>query len=68
MVTFDRDFGELAARGAKKAAGGIMLLRFVPADAAQVTEVVVQLLSRADVVWMNHVSVVTLTHVRQRPL
>lgn len=39
VLTFDRDFGELAARRGPGAAGGILLLRFVPRSAEDVTRI-----------------------------
>jgi predicted nuclease of predicted toxin-antitoxin system len=67
IITFDHDFGELAIRRERRPAAGVLLLRFTPAKAEDVTELVAALLSRADVVWRERLSVVDGTHVRQRP-
>jgi len=68
VLTFDHDFGELAARRGHAAPGGILLLRFAPRDAEDVTAVVVGLLARAGIVWDRHLSVADRTHLRQRAL
>jgi predicted nuclease of predicted toxin-antitoxin system len=68
VVTFDKDFGELLARGKDRPTAGVILLRFVPARAADVTELLVDLLSRSAVTWRDHLSVVDDKHIRRRPL
>lgn len=68
LITFDRDFGELAARWRQKAAGGILLVRLRPADAAEVTTILTDLLGQAEIEWVNRISVVDRTHLRQRRL
>ena len=68
LITFDRDFGELAVRWRRRAAGGVMLLRFVPRSPDEVGDLLVGLLARTDVVWSERFSVVDRRHVRQRPL
>ncbi len=68
VVTFDRDFGDLIVRGTQRPEAGVLLLRFVPKSAAEVTELLVALLARSDVTWRAHVSVFDGRHVRQRPL
>ena len=68
VVTFDRDFGELAARRGHTAAGGILLLRFVPRTAEDITTTLVALLANPDVVWPGRLSVLDRVHLRQRPL
>jgi predicted nuclease of predicted toxin-antitoxin system len=66
ILTFDRDFGELAVRGPKKPRAGVLLLRITPKDAAAVTTLVQDLFSRTDVLWRDRISVVDEVHVRQR--
>ena len=68
IVTFDRDFGELVTRGPQRPAAGVLLLRFVPKRATEVTELLLAVLSRQDITWRNHLSVVDHLHIRQRPL
>ena len=68
LITFDRDFGDLAVRQSRAAAGGIILLRLVPKSAGEVSTLLTELLSRTDVKWAGRLSVVDREHVRQRPL
>lgn len=67
IVTFDRDFGELAVRGVHRPRAGVLLLRLIPKHADEVTHLLVPLLGRADLAWREHVSVVDGKHLRQRP-
>ena len=66
ILTFDRDFGELAVRGPTKPKAGVLLLRIIPKDANEVTTLVLDLLARADIQWRDRISVVDNVHVRQR--
>jgi predicted nuclease of predicted toxin-antitoxin system len=68
IVTFDRDFGEHAVHGVAKGVPGVILLRFVPTSAEQVSALLLELFGRADLTWAGYLSVIDLTHVRQRPL
>ncbi len=68
ILTFDTDFGELVVREGNRPKAGVMLLRLVPGSAAEVTELLLDLLSRSGVTWRNHLSVVDDKHIRQRPL
>ena len=68
ILTFDTDFGELVVRSAHRPQAGVMLLRLVPSGAAEVTELLVDLLARPEVTWHGHLSVVDREHIRQRPL
>lgn len=68
IVTFDRDFGEFATRGPGRPGAGILLLRFAPKSAAEVTELLLAVLNRQEIIWRNHVSVVDRLHIRQRQL
>ncbi len=67
LLTFDRDFGALTATG-PTSAPGVVLLRFTPTAPDALAEFLVTLLARADVAWWDHLSVVTLDHIRQRTL
>lgn len=66
-LTFDKDFGELAAATALPAGCGVLLLRLQPrVSAAFVMETVAILESRAD--WAGHFSVLEPGRIRMRPL
>ncbi len=49
IVTFDRDFGELAVRRPNRPAAGVLLLRISPKSANQVTRLLLDLLRQSDV-------------------
>jgi predicted nuclease of predicted toxin-antitoxin system len=68
IVTFDRDFGELAVRGPRRPQAGVLLLRLTPQNPDEITTLLVALLGRPDLTWRNHLSVVDGLHVRQRPI
>lgn len=68
LITFDRDFGELAVRLRRGAAGAVILLRFVPRRPEEVTGLLIKLMARTDLVWSERFSVVDRRHIRQRPL
>jgi predicted nuclease of predicted toxin-antitoxin system len=68
ILTFDRDFGELAVRDPGRQPDGVVLLRFIPSDAAAATRVVLELFGRSDLVLEGFLSVVEARHIRQRPL
>ncbi|MEP6620799.1 MAG: DUF5615 family PIN-like protein [bacterium] len=68
LITFDRDFGELAVRLRRGAAGGVILLRFVPNRPDEVAELLIGLRARTDLVWSERFSVIDRRHIRQRPL
>jgi predicted nuclease of predicted toxin-antitoxin system len=67
LLTFDKDFGELAWRERLPAACGVVLFRFpMPAPTA-VGRVIVDIMNaRAD--WPGHFSVVEVDRIRMRPL
>jgi predicted nuclease of predicted toxin-antitoxin system len=66
LLTFDKDFGELAFRRGLPAASGIILLR-IPLPSSGFGEHLVRLLeSRHD--WAGHFSVVTDDRIRMVPL
>jgi len=67
LVTFDKDFGELAFRLGLPAASGIILFRLEARSSAHVTTVVLAAVeSRQD--WAGHFSVVEDDRIRMTPL
>ncbi len=67
VVTFDKDFGELAFRWGLPASSGVILFRIEPHSPAEATEVIAgALLSRSD--WAGHFSVVEQERIRMTPL
>lgn len=64
LITFDRDFGELATRRGQAAPGGILLLRFVPRNAEEVSALIVGLLARSGIEWAQPLTVLDRTHLR----
>lgn len=67
VVTFDKDFGELAFRFLVPAACGVVLFRLPPVPPARLTEIVVTALtSRND--WVGYFAVVELDRIRIKPL
>ena len=67
LVTFDKDFGELAFRSKLPAASGVILFRISAPSSRHVASAVVQALaSRAD--WSSHFSVVDDHRIRMTPL
>src|SRR5262249_41782991 len=66
LLTFDKDFGELAWRARLPAACGVVLFRFSVPSPADVGRVITQILdSRPD--WAGHFSVVQADRIRMRP-
>ncbi len=67
LLTFDKDFGELAFSGGLTSAAGVVLFRLQPTSPDYlVTRVVETLASRDD--WSGHFSVVEDDRIRMRPL
>jgi predicted nuclease of predicted toxin-antitoxin system len=67
LLTFDKDFGELAFRAQLPAKSGIILFRISTPSSVEVAEVVTNILnSRTD--WSGHFSVITDRRIRMRPL
>lgn len=67
LITFDKDFGELAFRFGLQAAAGVILFRIAPGSATRIAQVAVAALeSRTD--WANHFSVVEDDRIRMTPL
>lgn len=67
LITFDKDFGELAFHSKLPASSGIVLFRISAPSSAHVAQVVVAALeSRTD--WANHFAVVEDGRIRMTPL
>jgi len=67
LITFDKDFGELAFRSRLPASSGIILFRISPPSSAHVARVATTALnSRTD--WVGHFAVVEDTRIRMTPL
>jgi len=67
LITFDKDFGELAFRSRMPASNGIVLFRISAPSAKHVAEVITGVLnSRED--WAGHFSVVDDRRVRMARL
>lgn len=67
LITFDKDFGELAFRSKLPASSGVILFRINAPSAKYVAEVVARILdSRED--WAGHFSVVDNRRVRMTRL
>lgn len=67
LLTFDKDFGELAFRAGFPATSGVILFRILPRSPGSVARVAVAALNdRLD--WDGHFSVVTEDRIRMTPL
>lgn len=67
LLTFDKDFGELAWRAGLPAASGVVLFRLRMPPAAQIGSLLCRLvMARQD--WAGHFAVVEAGRVRMRPL
>ena len=67
LLTFDKDFGELAFRAGLPASSGVVLFRIAPISPAHIADVAVAVLeSRND--WAGHFSVIEESRVRMTPL
>ncbi|MDB4305960.1 DUF5615 family PIN-like protein [bacterium] len=67
IITFDKDFGELAVTGQGENPPGVILLRTSKRSPEYVAETVERILDgRGD--WADHLTVVDDTHVRMRPI
>jgi len=69
VVTFDKDFGELAFRWGLPASCGVILFRLRTQSPDYVRNRVVEILAaRADADWLGHFFVVEEYRIRVRPL
>ena len=67
LITFDKDFGELAFRAKLPSSSGIILFRISAPSSAHVARIAVAALeSRTD--WAGHFAVVENTRIRMTPL
>lgn len=67
VITFDKDFGDLAFRWGLPASSGIILFRVKTQDSAQATALILKALSsRSD--WKGHFSVVEIDRIRMKLL
>ena len=67
LLTFDKDFGELAFRRGLPATCGIVLFRITPTSGPEAArKVSAALVSRTD--WPGHFSVIDERRIRMRPL
>ncbi|NBB75118.1 MAG: hypothetical protein GVY35_15825 [Bacteroidetes bacterium] len=67
ILTFDKDFGELAFRTRLPTSCGVILLRFTPSAPTTVTDLVIRAL-RSRHEWTGRFTVVEETRIRTRPL
>jgi len=67
VVTFDKDFGELAFRSKLPAQSGVILFRITPVSPQYITQVAVQALASQNN-WAGHFSVVEDDRIRMTPL
>jgi predicted nuclease of predicted toxin-antitoxin system len=68
VVTFDRDFGRLIYGGGAPMPAGVVLFRFVPAVPEEPGALLLELLSRGELILEARFSVVDRERIRQRPL
>ena len=67
VLTFDKDFGDLAFRAHLPASAGIVLVRLRPGSSVDLSRVLVAALrSRSD--WPGHFAVIQATRIRIRPV
>jgi predicted nuclease of predicted toxin-antitoxin system len=67
LLTFDKDFGELAFHAGLPATSAVVLLRIAPLSPGQVATLTITVLeSRSD--WAGHFSVIEETRIRMTPL
>jgi predicted nuclease of predicted toxin-antitoxin system len=67
LLTFDKDFGELAFRRGLPAECGVVLFRLVPQTPAEVARIAAAAI-RSPRTWAGHFSVVTRQRIRMTPL
>ncbi len=67
LITFDKDFGELAFHSGLPASSGIILFRISPASPSHIAQKAISALeSRRD--WAGHFSVIEENRIRMTPL
>ena len=67
LITFDKDFGELAFRANLTAECGIVLFRVWPQDPTEMADLAIRSIPcRSD--WAGHFSVITREKIRMRPI
>jgi predicted nuclease of predicted toxin-antitoxin system len=67
VVTFDKDFGELAFRSRLPSTCGVVLFRITQRGRDQDTEFVLKMLASQDI-WSGYFWTITDDRIRQRPL
>jgi predicted nuclease of predicted toxin-antitoxin system len=67
VLTFDKDFGELAFRSKLPAQSGVILFRVTPKSSQYIAQVAVQALA-SQTNWSGHFSVVEDNRIRMTPL
>lgn len=67
LLSFDKDFGELAFRSGLPATCGVVLFRFAPVSPEFVAERVVRILA-GTMPWVGHFAIVEETRIRLRPI
>ncbi len=67
LVTFDKDFGELAFRSKLPASSGIVLFRITPRSPEFVARLAAAVISSRDD-WVGHFVVIEEGRIRMRPL
>jgi len=67
VITFDKDFGELAFRSKLPSQSGVILFRITPKSSQYIAQVAVQALASQDN-WAGHFSVIEDNRIRMTPL
>lgn len=67
LVTFDKDFGELAFHYGLPATSGIILFRLTPNPIKVLVSIIVRTINQ-DIEWVGHFSVVDNRRIRMRKL
>jgi predicted nuclease of predicted toxin-antitoxin system len=67
VITFDKDFGELAFRSKLPAQSGVILFRITPISSQYIAQVAVQALASQSN-WTGHFSVIEDNRIRMTPL
>jgi predicted nuclease of predicted toxin-antitoxin system len=67
LLTFDKDFGELAYRRGRSAPCGIVLFRVTPQSPDEIAAIALSAI-QSQRPWKGHFSVITRQRIRMRPL